>query len=257
MESNLDRYKQELNRLIEMANEMLSDLAKGVKAQKARSSESGTGIFFSKYQNWYTEAQEVVKQLIPSRGEEFCSLYKIDGRRKTMNQGSYCIQDWLLGARAGEKYDGEKYFDDLGVVAMKFQSQLYILKSAQLKFSSNLLNIKQLLQADLFDSEIEIAKELSKKGFVRAAGAIAGVILERHLNATCQRHSVAVGKKATINILNTALKESEVIEIHQWRFMQQLADLRNLCDHDKDREPTPDEIGELIKGVDKITKTVF
>jgi len=33
--------------------------------------------------------------------------------------------------------------------------------------------------------------------------------------------------------------------------------LRNLCDHNKQREPASDEVAELIDGVEKITKTVF
>ena len=56
---------------------------------------------------------------------------------------------------------------------------------------------------------------------------------------------------------NDALKEGGVIDIPQWRFIQRLGDLRNLCDHNKDREPTKDEVAELIDGVDKLTKTVF
>ena len=34
-------------------------------------------------------------------------------------------------------------------------------------------------------------------------------------------------------------------------------DIRNLCDHHKDREPTQQEVEDLIKGVEKITKTLF
>ncbi|MCH7787417.1 MAG: hypothetical protein IIC22_07890, partial [Chloroflexi bacterium] len=53
------------------------------------------------------------------------------------------------------------------------------------------------------------------------------------------------------------LKSAGVVDIPDWRFIQRLGDLRNLCDHNKDREPTKDEINELIDGVEKITKTLF
>jgi len=53
---------------------------------------------------------------------------------------------------------------------------------------------------------------------------------------------------------NMALRQ---IETPTWRFIQHLSDLRNLCDHNKDREPTKDEVNELIVGVTKITKTLF
>jgi len=36
-----------------------------------------------------------------------------------------------------------------------------------------------------------------------------------------------------------------------------LADLRNLCNHDKKREPEKEEIEDLIDGAEKIMKTIF
>ena len=45
-----------------------------------------------------------------------------------------------------------------------------------------MFDIRQLVQADLFDSELDAADELGKKKFTRAAGALAGVVLERHLS---------------------------------------------------------------------------
>ena len=42
-----------------------------------------------------------------------------------------------------------------------------------------------------------------------------------------------------------------------WRFIQHLADLRNLCDHDRESEPTNAQVDELISGINKIIKTVF
>jgi len=115
-----------------------------------------------------------------------------------------------------------------------------------------------LVQADLFDSELEAAKELNKKGFVRGAGAIAGVVLEKHLAQVCENHNVKVSKKNPgINDYNQLLKDNEVIEVKDWRFIQHLADLRNLCDHDKKKEPKKEDIDELIDGVEKVSKTIF
>ena len=58
-------------------------------------------------------------------------------------------------------------------------------------------------------------------------------------------------------LYNDALKEDQVIDIPTWRFIQHLADLRNLCDHKKKREPNTEEIEDLLNGVDKVSKTVF
>jgi hypothetical protein len=45
-------------------------------------------------------------------------------------------------------------------------------------------------------------------------------------------------KEPTISDLNDALKGANVIDTPDWRFIQNLADLRNLCDHNKTTEPT-------------------
>ena len=72
----------------------------------------------------------------------------------------------------------------------KCQQQLNILKAVQARFESSLFDIKQLVQADLFDDELAAAKMLNKNKFVRAAGAIAGVVLEKHLDQVLKNHNL-------------------------------------------------------------------
>ena len=115
-----------------------------------------------------------------------------------------------------------------------------------------------MTRADLFDSEMDKASELLKDGFLRSAGVIAGVVLEKHLNQVCLNHNVKIKKKnPNISDYNDALKKEGVIDVPNWRFIQRLGDLRNLCAHKKGREPTKDEVNEVIKGVEKVTKTLF
>ena len=63
------------------------------------------------------------------------------------------------------------------------------------RFESSLFDIQQLVTADLFNSELDAASELAKKKFLRAAGALAGVVLEKHLRQVCKSHSVTIRKK--------------------------------------------------------------
>jgi hypothetical protein len=126
------------------------------------------------------------------------------------------------------------------------------------RFESTLFDIRTLVQADLFDDELAAAEELNKKGFRRGGGAVAGVVLERHLLGVCHRHKLPIRKKdPAISDLNDALKSSNIVDIPTWRFIQHLADLRNKCDHSRKAEPTEDEVKQLIEGVRRITKTVF
>ncbi|MGI9165492.1 MAG: hypothetical protein ACR2G5_03750 [Pyrinomonadaceae bacterium] len=92
---------------------------------------------------------------------------------------------------------------------------------------------------------------------LRAAGAVAGVVLEAHLQRIATNHSLRITKKEpTISDLNDPLKAAGVYDIPTWRKIQHLADLRNLCDHKKTREPTDSEVRDLI-AVAAIVKTVF
>lgn len=141
---------------------------------------------------------------------------------------------------------------------MRFKTQLGILKAVENRFESSLFDIKQLVQADLFDSELDTSRELAKHGFLRAAGAVAGVVLEKHLEQVVTNHSIATKKQhPTISDLNDLLKNAGVLDVPTWRGIQRLGDLRNLCDHNKRKEPTPDDVTELIDGVAKVSKTLF
>ncbi|MBD8198164.1 hypothetical protein IFT35_14690 [Pantoea agglomerans] len=212
--------------------------------------------FSLEYQDWYTKSYRVVSQVIKERLSEFEYLYKGDPKRKEVTFMNYSISDYLLGLQQtngrGEVTRSRK--DAIGKMEMQYK----ILASARERFKSVLFDIKDIVQADIFDSELDTSKELNKKGFVRAAGAVTGVILEKHLSHICSLHGIKP-KKAhpSISEYNQALKDSEIIDTPMWRFIQHLGDIRNLCDHSKDREPNKDEVNDFITGVDKVTKTVF
>lgn len=260
MKTNLTRYQEELERLIKLSDQMYRDLDLAASEKRAQKGDEELGnMFFSSYQKWYSEAYEVIRQMLPSRLTEFEMLYRSNDKRKDINAQTYTIKDWLLGIRLSTDSEAAlSLYNDATIVFMQFQMQCEILKSVKLRFESSLLNIHQLLRADLFDSELESARELLKNGFVRAAGAIAGVVAEKQLREACQNHNVSIGKKnPKVATYNDALKEGGVIDIPQWRFIQRLGDLLNLCDQKKERDPTRDEVMELIDGVERLTKTLF
>jgi hypothetical protein len=71
-------------------------------------------------------------------------------------------------------------------------------------------------------------------------------------------HAVSLGrKKPQLGNLNDGLKDASVYDNPRWREVQRLADIRNLCAHDGEREPEPKEVDELIRSTDRIVKTVF
>ena len=177
--------------------------------------------------------------------------------RKDVSYENYRIEDYLQGLTVTRGWQKEKVVGPDAAIP-QFRQQLNILKSVKARFESSLFDIRQLAQADLFDSELEAAAELVKHKFTRAAGALAGVVLERHLLQVCENHTIKVSKKAPgIANLNSALKQASIIDVVQWRFIQHLADIRNLCDHGKKAEPTSSQVDDLIAGVAKVVKTLF
>lgn len=268
MISNLEKYKKDLDELIkegellywaiffEQYPEKKQKFKKRLKG-KFTSFEKNLPDFSEKYQLWYSEALVIIKFFLPDRLNDFIKLYEKPKGRKEIKYGNYVIEDYLQGLTVTRGWEKEKVVSPEAAIP-QFQQQLNILKSVKRKFESSLFDIKQLVQADLFDSELDAARELNKKGFTRGAGAIAGVVLEGHLAQLCENHKIKVRKKnPTINDFNQLLKDNNVIEMKDWRFIQHLADLRNLCDHKKKKEPTKEDIKELINGVEKIAKTIF
>jgi len=270
MEINLERYKKDLKRLIDDGTQLLmamqfafeQDEFKSCLKQVLKSEKKPTEFikklpsFSDNYQTWYSEALVLLKQLLPDRISDFVRLYEKPKNRKNITYENYVIEDALQGLYIRNAL-GEKVVGPDAAIP-RFTQQLNIIKSINRRFESSLFDIRQLVQADLFDSELDAARELNKKGFVRGAGAIAGVVLEGHLAQICENHNIKVKKKnPSINDYNQLLKDNDVIETKDWRFIQHLADLRNLCDHKKKREPREEEIEELINGVEKVTKTIF
>ena len=122
-------------------------------------------VFRDEYESWYSESLQVVKSLLPSRVDDFISLYK-DTKRKSISHSTYTLSDYMIGVRITRGY--ETVVDGTSA-PIKFSQQKNILKSVKERFSSSLFDIEHLLQADIFDSELDSSEELLKKGFTRGS----------------------------------------------------------------------------------------
>lgn len=267
MDTNINKYKKDYDKLVELGcllsiamklecygEEFLKSLK---KAYKDKTSEYLKSLpdFKEKYQTWYSESKILIKQLLPDRLEDFVRYYEKTKNRKDITAENYKIEDYLQGLSITR---GVREVAGPTAAIPLFQQQLEILKSINRRFESSLFDIKQLVQADLFDNELASARELLNHNFIRAAGAVAGVVLEKHLGNVCTSHNLKLSKKnPTISDYNEHLKSSSVLDIPTWRQIQFLGDIRNLCDHNKDVEPTYEQVKDLIDGVEKVIKTIF
>jgi len=209
--------------------------------------------FHYDYQNWYTKALKAVASLASDRHTEFRQYYEIDPKRKTLGYGTYVIQDYLKGVAPS----GYANFDARNQVVKCFLNQLSIVNSIKGRVDSVLANIEGELYAELQDNEVAVAKQLMKVS-PRAAGALVGVLIEGHLQKVADSHEIKIAKKnPTIADLNDPLKAAAVTDTASWRKISYLADLRNLCSHKKDVDPTKEQVEELIAGAEWLTKNVF
>lgn len=238
MTSNIEKYKNDIQKLIKSGEAIFKKMKDNKNLAQLRQD----------YEIWYSESYAVVKIILPDRVLDFSKMYYNDKQKDGLKKYFQYTQG---------KFDWNDT-EPIDIAKSIIDSQIGILKSCERRFESSLFDIKQLLQSDIFESELEAASELNKKGFMRGAGAVAGVVLEGHLTQVCNNHNILIRKtNPSINDLNQLLKDNEVIETTVWRFIQHLGDLRNLCDHKKQKEPTKEEIEELINGVDKISKTLY
>ncbi len=269
METNLERFKADLDLLINLGERLeLSmqyecepeEVKKQFKAQlkgKAEDYLKALPKFSIEYQRWYSEGLALLRQLLPDRVADFIRHYEKPKGRKEISYENYRIEDYLQGLIVTRGYPKETVVATSSAIP-QFQQQLAIIQAAKARFESSLFDIRQLVQADLLDSEIDAAEVLAKHKFTRAAGALAGVVLERHLSQVCIDRKLATGKKnPTISDFNETLKVAGVIDLPQWRFVQHLADIRNVCDHSRAPEPTPEQVSDLLAGVKKATKTIY
>ncbi|MGO2133216.1 MAG: hypothetical protein ACTH3D_10010 [Halomonas sp.] len=265
MQANIEKFRKDLDSLINQGQLLLVAMQYDCNPEAV---EEAYGEDFKKlkkilpnfkieYQEWYSASNALIKQLLPDRLSDFSRHYEKPKPRKDITFENYRIEDYLQGLRVTRGWEKEEVVGPQAAIP-HFEQQCAILKAVSTRFESSLYDIRQLVQADLFDSELAAAQELLKRGFVRASGAVCGVVLEKHLAQVAGNHNITTRKKnPTISDFNDLLKQSDVLDTPEWRQIQRLGDIRNLCDHNKDREPTKEEAQELIGGVEKFTKTLF
>ncbi|PJC56415.1 hypothetical protein CO026_00460, partial [Candidatus Kaiserbacteria bacterium CG_4_9_14_0_2_um_filter_41_32] len=167
MPSNLEKYKKDLENLISLGDSLLNAIqfeshptefeiqVKKVLKEKYDEFIKKIPSFRDKYQHWYSESLVVIKLLLPDRIGDFVKLYEKPKARKSIEYGNYVIEDYLQNLVVTSGYGDRKVGPEAAI--SQFQQQLYILKSVQKRFESSLFDIRQLVQADVFDSELESA----------------------------------------------------------------------------------------------------
>lgn len=213
--------------------------------------------FKQDYHAWYAKAQRAVSALAPERLEEFDGYY-------TGNKGVKAVKDFssltagithYLQGITTTSYGVEKNY--YGKFASGLQQQIHILEAISVNLEDLLFNLESEIHYGVFKSEVDVAKELKKNKLLRPAGAVAGVVIESHLKAIFTKRGLKPKKKnPCMADYNDDLKDQKIIDIAMWRLIQRCGDIRNYCVHPKEREPTLDEIDDIIRASEKILSEV-
>ena len=111
-----------------------------------------------------------------------------------------------------------------------------------------LISLKNLIQADVFDSELEQAQELLSSGYKLAAAVIAGVVLETTLRDICYQNALTIGK---LDKMNSDLVKAGVYNKLQQKRITALADIRNSAAHSKPEEFTDSDVAIMIRDIEQ------
>jgi hypothetical protein len=111
----------------------------------------------------------------------------------------------------------------------EFKDLKAIFLAAQEDYEGGYLrSIRNLVQAEVFSSELDQARELLATGYKAAAAVVAGIVLETGLRRMCQDRSLDLGK---LDRMNAALSKNGVYSLLVQKRITALADIRNNAAH--------------------------
>ncbi|ERS83729.1 hypothetical protein Q672_19935 [Marinobacter sp. EVN1] len=195
---------------------------------------------------------ELVETTKQQKHGEYGSYFHVDGET---------FDEWRLKARSlisracGESSEHLKAFSNAEHV-QTFDSNYDIFKRLKPVFAAarsdfqggHLASIRSLVQAELFDSELEQAQELLNQGYTGPAAVVSGVVLETTLRDLCDQQSIPHGK---LDQMNGALAKKGVYTKLQQKRITAIADIRNNAAHGKWSEFSESDVADMIKDVQR------
>ena len=111
-----------------------------------------------------------------------------------------------------------------------------------------IVSLKSLIQAEVFDSELEQATELLQNGYKVAAAVIAGVVLETSLRDICTQEGIAHSK---LDKMNADLAKQRVYNKLQQKRVTALADIRNSAAHGRPEDFSESDVKMMITEIEQ------
>jgi hypothetical protein len=288
MQDTIQTIQQKLDALLNEGFALFTGAVQGRQSDQALTFMTTQAT----YQSWYAKALRVIRQLYPELADDFQAHYRalLAMHRMTTYPSWYrkalrLMHTWT-GQRAHDATDpawegpyGKQAASDTSVshasmgmamprnsetmwrVRMTFltrlSQQVSMLNAVRNGLEYVLADLQSTLYGEVGDHIQATAYELFRRGQPRAAGALAGVLLELHLAKVATKYRVSIRHTSPgLTTLNAALKRGGIYDGEVWRFIQRLGALGQACVYASTHEPTVDELTEFLQGVQRIRTRV-
>ncbi len=119
-----------------------------------------------------------------------------------------------------------------------------------------LLNVRTLIEAEVFDDFLEQSEHLLSQGYFTAAAVIAGSVLEDGLRKLCIKTGITLSAKPKLDAMNSELTKANVYNLLKQKQITAWADLRNKAAHGQGGF-TKEDVEDMIRNVRRFMEDYF
>jgi hypothetical protein len=131
----------------------------------------------------------------------------------------------------------------------RFKRMRAVFEAAREDFEGGyLVSMRTLVQAEVFDSELDQVKELLKSAYATPAAVIAGAVLETYLRELCDRNGISYGK---LDKMNADLTKAGIYNGIVQKRITHLAAVRNSAAHGNKAEFEQYDVAARIDEVER------
>lgn len=112
-----------------------------------------------------------------------------------------------------------------------------------------LTDVRTLVSAEVFTDFLEMAEHLFENGFKDPAASLVGAVLEDGLRTISTTRGLKLKSREDLSSLNQKLAAANVYTRLTQKKIQVWTDVRNNADHGKFEEYSPDDVLDMIRGV--------
>jgi hypothetical protein len=203
-------------------SDQLSDLAKTMQVKHSEYSSRYEQVDPEQYLNWCVKARSLIGNACGRESEHYKSF--VEAEEPSSFSGNYENLKSLRAVFTAAREDFEGGY---------------------------LVSVRNLVQAEIADSELDQARELHKSGYISAAAVVAGVVLETTLRTLCDSQGLSHGK---LDKMNADLAKAGQYNSLMQKRITALAAIRNSAAHGNAGDFTATDVSSMIADVERFAQ---